>query len=169
MDTLRTAVIAGAVALIVGVGLIMVSKPDPAPQVGVPGVALYPQSVTTFTQGGGVTSTSTAGNASTLVATDFDTENYIVMTPLGAAHTLTLPASSTFPGIPNPGDMREIIIENGATAATSTTIAAGTGIDLQEPDGQNVVIGQNNYARLTCVRQSNTDIVCIVDEVIPAD
>lgn len=135
----------------------------------VPGVALYPQSVTTFTQGGGITSTSTSDSASALLATDIDTENYVVVTPLLGNFSLTLPASTTFPGIPNAGDSRQIIIENGATAATTTTIVAGTGIDLQEPDGQNVVIGQNNYAILTATRMANSDIVVVVDEVIPAD
>ena len=70
----------------------------------------------------------------------------------------------------NPGDYRTWVIENGYTAAaTTTTIAAGTGIDLQEPDGQNVVVGINNYAFLTCFREASTDIVCSFDETIPAD
>jgi len=62
------------------------------------------------------------------------------------------------------------IVSNTATTITVTgTIAAGTGIDLQEPDGQNVVIGINNYAFLTCFKEASTDIVCRVDETIPAD
>lgn len=137
---------------------------------GVPGVSLYPQSVTTFTEGGGYTSISTSSATYTLSATQMDTENYISFTPTGAAATLTLPATSTLSNfVPNAGDTRRIMIENAATAATTTTIAAGTGMDLQEPDGQNVVIGQNNYAWLTFVRQSSGDIVVRVDETIPAD
>jgi hypothetical protein len=156
-------------AAILGVCLVVAASSFGATgNVGVPGVALYPQSVTTFTQGGGVTATTSAASA-TIPATDFDTENYIVVTPSLGNVTLTLPASTTFPGIPNVGDTRTILIENAASAATTTTIAAGTGVDLQEPDGQNVVIGQNNYAWLTATRLSNTDIVVVVDEVIPAD
>lgn len=136
----------------------------------IPGISMTPASVTTFTQGGGITSTTTALAASTLLATDIDEESYVVVTPTGAAHTLTLPATSTLTNFaPNPGDFRTIIIENGATAATTTTIAAGAGMDLQEPDGQNVVIGQDNYAILTFYRQSNGDMVVTVDETIPAD
>lgn len=167
MENIKTAILAAAVALVVAVGFAVISKDDSVG--GVPGVALFPQSVTTFTQGGGITSTSTAGAASALLATDIDTENLVRIQPLFDAHTLTLPASTTFPGIPNAGDMRTLVIENVATAATTTTIAAGTGIDLQEPDGQNVVIGQNNYALLTCFREASTNIVCVVDETIPAD
>lgn len=90
------------------------------------------------------------------------------------ALTVTLPASTTFPLSLKAGSYRTWVIENPFTAAaTTTTIAAGTGIDLQEPDGQNVVIGINNYAFLTCVRGADSgspqDIVCEVDESIPAD
>lgn len=87
------------------------------------------------------------------------------------ALTVTLPAVSTMTElIPTIGDTRQWIIENPFTAAaTTTTIAAGSGIDLQEPDGQNVVIGINNYAWLTCFRETATGVVCRVDETIPAD
>lgn len=90
-----------------------------------------------------------------------------------AALTATLPASTTFP-LTRAGDYRTWVIENPFTAAaTTTTIAAGTGVDLQEPDGQNVVIGINNYVFLTCVKGADSgapqDVVCSVDETIPAD
>lgn len=42
-------------------------------------------------------------------------------------------------------------------------------MDLQVPDGQNVIIGPNNYAILTFYRRSDTDMVVVVDETIPAD
>lgn len=136
----------------------------------IPGISMAPASVTNFTQGGAYYSTTTAAAATTLLATEMDDESYIQVIPTGAAHTLTLPATSTLSNFaPNPGDFRTLIVENGATAATTTTIAAGTGMDLQEPDGQNVVIGQNNYAILTFYRQSNGDMVVTVDETIPAD
>lgn len=169
MDTIKTIAVAAIVGVIVLVGVSLIGgKSDNLGSV--PGVSMFPSSVTTFTQGGGITATSTAGAASTLLATDIDEESYVVITPTGANHTLTLPATSTLSNfVPNPGDFRTIIIENGATAATTTTIAAGAGMDLQEPDGQNVIIGQNNYAILSFYRQSNGDMVVTVDETIPAD
>jgi len=137
---------------------------------GVPGVAMYPQSVTTFTEGGGITSVSTSSATYTLTASQIDTENYVEFTPLGEAATLTLPATSTMSNIiPNAGDHRTIVIENAATAATTTTIAAGAGMDLQENDGQNVVIGQNNYAIIDLWRLSTGDMVVTINETIPAD
>ena len=121
-----------------------------------------------FSQGGSKTSISTTSATYTLTFSEMDDENRIVVADTaGAALTLTLPASTSIPVF---AGYRTWIIENAHTvAATTTTIAAGTGIDLQEPDGQNVVLGINNYAWLTCFREASTDVVCRIDETIPAD
>lgn len=126
-----------------------------------------------LTQGGGVNEVTPTSAAVTLTEADLLNYNVITFTAstTQAALTATLPATSTMTSLlPNAGDYRTWVIENPFTAAaTTTTIGAGTGIDLQEPDGQNVVIGINNYAWLTCFREASTDVVCRVDESIPAD
>lgn len=125
-----------------------------------------------FTQGGGVNSIDPVDGSYTLTAVDMTSYNVITFdaSTTQAALTVTLPASTTFPLGKDAGSYRSWVVENPFTAAaTTTTIAAGTGIDLQEPDGQNVVVGINNYAWLTCFREVSTDIVCRVDETIPAD
>jgi hypothetical protein len=95
--------------------------------------------------------------------------NFTASSTIGAV-TATLPATTTLPLGAGVGSYRTWVIENSYTgAATTTTIAAGIGIDLQEPDGQDVVIGINNYAFLTCFREASSDVVCRVDETIPAD
>lgn len=132
-------------------------------------------STESFTQGGQVYSTTTtaADDSSGLSAATLASYNVIrfLGSATAAALTATVQASSSWTTLlPNPGDYRTWVIENGYTAAaTTTTIAAGAGIDLQEPDGQNVVIGINNYAWMTCYREASTDIVCRIDETIPAD
>lgn len=121
--------------------------------------------------GGKYTSISTTTASYTLSAgeyksgvVDFETMTY------AAALTATLPASTTGAYPTKPGMWSELVIKNSRTAAaTTTTIAAGTGVDLQEPDGQNVVIGINNYALIKCVRLDTSDVACVVDETIPAD
>lgn len=131
----------------------------------VPGVSLFPTSVTTFTQGGGITATSSSNSAATLLATDIDTENIVEMTWNFAAGTLTLPASSTMTNIaPNAGDVRTIWIRNASpTAATSTTIAAGTGMTFKSAATSSlatVLIGDtdaDNTVRLDLVRKADTD------------
>ena len=96
------AVVLAAVALAIGVAMsggdtYVTSEGQGG--IGVPGVALYPQSVTTFTEGGGVFTHATSGTAYTLPATAIDTENYVAITPTGGNLTVTLPATSSFPGI----------------------------------------------------------------------
>lgn len=122
-----------------------------------------------FSQGGNINATSTSDTTETIKATDMLEYSVVDLTPTVGATTYTLPATTTFPTISNPGDYRTWVFRNATSTATNVTIAAGTGIDLQEPDGQNVVIGQNNLAWLTCYRKADTDIVCRIDETIPAD
>lgn len=126
-----------------------------------------------FTQGGGVVSLTPDTASVTLTQANLLAGNVITFTAsttIGAV-TLTLPATSTMTTLlASSGDTRSWVIENPFTAAaTTTTIAAGTGVDLQENDGQNVVLGINNYAWLTCFRESSTDVVCSVNETVPAD
>lgn len=129
-----------------------------------------------FSQGGGITTATPDDATYTITASDLRNSNVLtfVASTTMPALTATLPASTTFPLPSEKGAMRTWIIENPFTAAaTTTTIAAGTGVDLQEPDGQNVVIGINNYALVSCIRGADSgspeDIVCTVDEHIPAD
>ena len=162
MDTLKVTAVASLVAIIVVVGILF-TLDRPSGVGGVPGVALWPQSVTTFTQGGGIYATSTNGSASTLLSTDIATNNIVDMTWNFAAGTLTLPATSTMSNIaPNPGDSRTIWIRNASpTAATSTTIAAGTGMTLKlAASSTPLLVGDtdaDNTARIEFVRKSDTD------------
>lgn len=126
-----------------------------------------------FTQGGGVTTVTPTSASVTLTESQLLDANVITFTASSTqpALTVTFPATSTMSTLlPNAGDYRNWIIENPFTgAATTTTIAAGTGIDLQEPDGQDVVIDIDDYAWVTCFREASTDVVCRIDKSIPAD
>ena len=131
-------------------------------------------SVQGFTQGGGCVASTT------LAATETWSEAFMLSGNCfeysgqnnAAAITITLPATSTMTSLlPNAGDTRQWFYSPADyAAATTTTFAAGTGIILMEPDGQNVVIaGATSAATLECIRKANTDVVCTVDEVIDAD
>lgn len=125
-----------------------------------------------FQQGGGSNSIDPVTGSYTLTAANMVNANVITFdaSTTQAALTVTLPASTTFPIGKEAGSYRSWVVENPFTAAaTTTTIAAGTGVDLQEPDGQNVVIEINDYAWITCFREASTDIVCRADETIVAD
>ncbi len=124
-----------------------------------------------FMQGAYMLATSTAGAATTMLASDLMTYSGFDFTPGDAAVTLTLPATSTITGfIGEPGECVDFRIRNlDATAATSTTIAAGTGIDLVENENGDVVIEGGNEAQLKFCRELDTDITVYVDEYIAAD
>lgn len=130
-------------------------------------------SVGRLTEGGSVRATTTTVATETLTEAQL-ISNYVFNytgSATAAAITVTLPATSTMTTLmPNAGDSSTWVFENDyGAAATTTTIAAGTGIDLQEPDGQNVVIAFTNKAYVSCYRRADTDVVCSVTETIPAD
>jgi len=131
-------------------------------------------SLETLTQGGGVHATTSAVTMSayTLVASEMDTEN-VFEWENNLDITLTLPATSTLSAIvPNSGDVRQYYFQNASTTAAATiTFAAGTGIDLQyaEATGGDLVLNGLDWAKLTFIRQSNTDITIIFDEMTEAD
>jgi len=173
---MKNYILSAVIALFVAVGAVSVFAPATTrPSVGAvasPDVYSYMNVKGAFSQGGGVTTVTPTSAAVTLTSTQLRDSNVITFAASSTqpALTATLPASSTFPIGAEAGSYRDWVIENPFTgAATTTTIAAGTGIDLQEPDGQNVVIGSTNFAWLTCFREVNTNIVCKVDETIPAD
>lgn len=123
-----------------------------------------------FTQGAGVV--EIASGAQTLTQAQLASNSVLVATAstTAATFTWTLPATSTLTTlIPTAGDSRMWLFKNENASATTTTIAAGTGIVLDEPDGQNVVIAGGNRAKIECWRDDNTDVICSVDELIDAD
>ena len=126
-----------------------------------------------FTYGGTFTTLAQTASTYTLTEAEMIASNGFTFTASTTqpALSLTLPATSTMTTLlASSGDTRQWLVVNPfAGSATTTTIVAGTGVDLQEPDGQNVVIGSTNYAYLTCTRLPSTNVVCKVDETIPAD
>lgn len=116
-----------------------------------------------FTQGGGVTASST-GASVTMAGTEFDTENVLDYTINGAATTdvtLTLSASTTAICPSTAGQSRTIYIRNATTSATADlTVAGGTGVLLKKATTTAVIYGDTdgaNFARLDIVKKANTD------------
>jgi len=127
--------------------------------------------VSRLTQGGGVYASSTTVATGVLTEAQLISYSQLDYTPGDLAVTLTLPATSTMVSmIPNAGDTMIFKVRNlDAVAATSTTIAAGTGIDLVENENGDVVIEGGNEAYLRFTREADTDVTVSVDEYIVAD
>lgn len=128
-----------------------------------------------FTQGGGITTLTDAnGGTYTLTEAELLTSSVLKFAAGGAGQAvvaLTLPASSTLATLlPSAGDMRSWIYDaSDLAAATTTTITAGTGIDLIAYTANDDVIDGAEFAVLTCWRQADTDVSCITSELLHAD
>lgn len=165
MDTLKVMAMSGVTAVVV-VALLMLSGAFKSDTLGaVPGVNLipYPQMVI---QGGGTNATTTT-TSSTLTTSDIDDENVVSMTLTQGSGTLTFPASSSFPGIPNTGDTRMIMVRNATTSASVVlTLAGGTGVKMKVASSTGTtnlqILGDtdgDNNAVILFTRKSNSDIV----------
>jgi uncharacterized membrane protein YfcA len=126
-----------------------------------------------FSQGGGVLSftATTTQDARTLTQAELEQNSIInILSTTSPALSLTLPATSTLTRLlKTPGDSREWYIDNQHLAATTTTIVAGAGIDLIAVTANDDVIDGAETSRLTCYRKANTDVMCIVSELLKAD
>ena len=114
---------------------------------------------------------STSNAAETLLISDLTDYSGMDYTPGDLAVALTLPASTTMTTfVSDIGDCKNWRLRNlDATAATSTTITAGTGIDLMENENGDIVIEGGNEAQLKFCRELDTDVTVYVDEYIAAD
>lgn len=127
-----------------------------------------------FTQGGGTLSIATSSGTYTLTQAELAEANVIKVSAAGvtdATLSLTLPATSTMTTLlPNDGDTRDWTIWNNyATAATTTTVVAGTGIDLQGDGTGDDVINGGVFAKLRCVRLNTLNVMCYINEGVAAD
>lgn len=124
-----------------------------------------------FTQGGGCTASSTTAATELWTEADLLGSNCFEYDgATAAAISITLPATSTMTTLlPNPGDFRRWVYTGYTAAATTTTFVAGAGIDLIAVSNANDVIDGGEYAELSCWRQIDTDVTCIVSELVAAD
>jgi hypothetical protein len=175
------------VALVVAVAretpVVVEKQPNEDPALG----AIPPQgnfdaiTVEEFEQGGGAYQLSFTGTGSTTLTQDLMANNNWFVIPASTTFpiqfTVTLPATSTLTSIlTEPGDTREWYFQNENTvAATTTTIAAGTGINLVGDTANDDLINGAEIGRLTCIRDriSTTarpgDVYCWVSESVAAD
>jgi len=130
-------------------------------------------SINALTETGSTLTISQTGATRTLTEQELIDNNVIEIadTAGSAALVLTLPATSTMVRLlPNASDRREWIIDNQHAAATTTTITAGTGIDLIAYTTNDDVIDGLEVSILTCWRKTvNTDVYCLTSELLKAD
>lgn len=123
-----------------------------------------------FQQGffsGGRVASSTSGVTDRLLASQVENATVIDYTLNVADGTLTLPASSTISYMRNAGDTKVFYVRNATTTATmDITFAAGTGINMKRASSTSILRGDadgGNTARITLIRQADSDIGALVD------
>jgi hypothetical protein len=114
-----------------------------------------------FQSGGTAYATTSTATAYTLTNTELGGDITYVEWTANMNTTLTTPASTTMPWLGNkPGDMRTYTIYAASSSPASTiTLAAGTGVDLQEDEGETVIINGLEVARLTFLRKIDSDVI----------
>lgn len=118
-----------------------------------------------FTKGGTQVATTSTAATYTLTTDELRQEvSYISWTP-GVSTTLTTMASTSNPlSLLKTGESMEVYFYNASsTAAATVTFAAGTGVDLQEDEGETVVVNGLEMARLTFVKKADTDVALWVE------
>ena len=113
-----------------------------------------------FTKAGRVISTTTSGSAVTLTTNEFNEKtSYLEINPNNPV-TITLMASSSAPfSNLRVGQSLELITFNASTSAALITWAEGTGIDIQEDEGETVTQDTLAAGHFIFLKKVNTDII----------
>ena len=118
-----------------------------------------------FTTGGTAVSTTTAESTVTLTSATLRPEvTYITwLANLDTTATTMASTSAPFSNLAVGEKLEVIVYSSTTTAATTITYAAGTGVDLQEDEGETVIQNGLEITRLTFVKKANTDILMWVE------
>ena len=125
-----------------------------------------------FTTGGTNIATSSTATAYTLTTNEIRPEVGLLTWTPNVNTTLTTMASTSAP-LANlaPGESFSLYLYNASTTAASTiTLAAGTGIDFQKnEDTADLAVNGLDVAKLTFLKQADTDVFLIMEEWVEAD
>ena len=127
--------------------------------------------VSSFTQGGASYTSADGSTHVVLTAAQMCDNGYIGITPTAAGINVTTPSAAALMAdcIPTIGDRASFYYENLASGATSTTMVAGSSIDLIEPTGGDVVIDQNEDAFIEFLNVDGTNVKVIIHSLQVAD
>lgn len=178
---MNKALVISVIALVVAVGGVVFRGTtetivrEVSDAVGASGTGQVTTSLQTFSaglvQGGVWATTSTASNIvlPARLISEVSVLRIGTSTVMSPVQTITTPASSTWQGLDNVGDSKKWIIDNlyGA-AATTTTITAGAGVDLDGVTANDDVINGGVSGEMNCWRLADRNIRCIVNEYVDA-
>lgn len=134
-------------------------------------VANGDSNLATLIFGGSVESVSSTTPSYPLSASQVCDNSVFTFTPLGGNATVTMPTAAQLIAdcLATTGDGKFLLIKNGATAATSTGIAASSSIVLLQAGGSIPTMTQNNWAKIFLRNVDGTNIVAEVTRLSDAD
>lgn len=185
VQSIITAVVAAVLTVILATIVIGVGRDGMPGRDGKPGIGGFagPEIFDSLFLSGGASygsgcfATSTTG---TLTATQLEKNSCLYITAAGAGQavlSLTLPSASSTNNVflPKDGMCRDFFIDaSDVAAATTTTIVAGTNVDLVGLDATGAgtgadVIDGGEYGKLTLCRQTGDRVTAYVQEYLNAD
>lgn len=166
--TLKDWVISGGVVVALILGYMGVTQPTIIENLGATAGPEYFETqrfLSNFDQGGGIRATSTDDTSTTFLATDFDVETTIAITPTAPGITATLPASSTMPNFLRGAGMTRVVTMCNATTSAQQpfTLAGGTGMDVVNSTST-LAINTGDCAQLRFIRQTDSDFWVLFDQ-----
>ena len=156
-----------------GLGYVLMGAPCVAPKLGAspgPDIFQWVNLRAGFQHGGTVYATTSTAATYTLTTTELGKENYYLSWLPNVNTTLTTMATNTAAmrnmDIPLAGDTRAFWLYNASTTVASTiTIAAGTGVDLQKnEDTANLATAGTSMTKLIFIRKADKDVMLILDQ-----
>lgn len=123
--------------------------------------------------GGQSYATSSTAATYTLTTTELpaDREGSYLSWTVNVNTTLTTMASTSAPlNELKTGESYSLYFYNASTTAAATaTFAAGTGVDLQEGEGETVVVNGLELSKLTFLKKADSDVFLLVEPYQVAD
>ena len=130
--------------------------------------------ISNYSVGGQNYATSSIGAAYTLTTLELPADRetgYISWTVNIENITLTTMASSSAPlaDLKIGESYSTYLYSATSTAASTITLAAGTGVDLQEDEAGSVVVNGLELSKLTFLKKADTDVILLVEPYQVAD
>ena len=124
-----------------------------------------------LTDGSGALALATSTGTTILTETQLLADSLIEITVnTGTTATIQLPATSTMATLMSRESKHRTWLFHNATSSTmAMTFTAGAGIDLIGVTTNDDVIDETEYAKLECWRKIDTDVTCIISELLHVD
>jgi len=116
---------------------------------------------------GGYVATSSTASTYTTSEKDFAQTPSVISWLVNVPTTVTITATSTFPYVPNVGDVASVLIYNATSTTGALTFDAGSGLTLKKSEDDNAIaIAHTAWGRLTFIRTAALTVTAILENTV---